>query len=261
MSKIIVTAAAILIAASQVLTQSRLETVFSSDLVINGPTVSPDGRLFTVAQPASPGTTPEVVEIRDGKPVPYPDEHMNSWKPGMDGHKLFVGVNSIRIGPDGALWIVDRGGPGIGKPLAPGGPKLMKIDFSTNKVARIYDLASVTRPWSFVDDVRFNRVHAYLTDAGPGLIILDLETGKGRRVLDGHPSTVAQTPLIAEGKTLRDPNRDPINIHADQLAENQNASERIPATLTNSFSHPHERPQAETPQMSAGAQSSDRIRF
>jgi hypothetical protein len=67
MTKPIETAAALFIAASQVLAQNGLETVFSSDLVINGPTVSPDGRLFTVAQPASPGTTPEVVEIRDGK--------------------------------------------------------------------------------------------------------------------------------------------------------------------------------------------------
>ncbi|QNI31661.1 hypothetical protein H7849_21780 [Alloacidobacterium dinghuense] len=223
MTRIIAIAATIFFAASPVISQNRVEAVFSSDLVINGPTVSPDGRLFTVAQPASPGTTPQVVEVRNGKPVPYPDERMNSWKPGMDGHELFVGVNSIRMGPDGALWVVDRGGPGIGKPLAPGGPKLMKIDIATNKVSRIYDLAAVARPWSFVDDVRFNALHAYLTDAGsPGLIVLDLNTGKGRRVLDGHPSTVAQTPLVAEGKILRNPKGDPINIHADQLEVSPN---------------------------------------
>lgn len=214
----IIAAAATFLATSAALGQNSLEVVFSSDLVINGPTVSQDGRLFTVAQPANPGTTPQVVEVRAGKPVPYPDERMNSWKPGMDGHELFVGVNSTRIGPDGALWAVDRGGPGIGKPLVPGGPKLIKIDVGSNRVSRIYDLAAVTRPWSFVDDVRFNGVHAYLTDAGsPGLIVLDLKTGNGRRVLDGHPSTVAQTPLIAEGKILRDPNGDPVNVHADQL--------------------------------------------
>lgn len=210
--------AAVFIAASSVFAQDRLEILFSSALVINGPTVSPDGRLFTVAQPLAPGTTPQVVEVRDGKPVAYPDERTNGWKPGMDGHDLFVGVNSIRMGPDGMLWVVDRGGPGIGKPLVPGGPKLMKIDIATNKVTRIYDLAAVTRPWSFVDDVRFKGVHAYLTDAGsPGLIVLDLNTGEGRRVLEGHPSTVAQTPLVAEGRVVRDLKRDPINVHADQL--------------------------------------------
>ncbi len=113
---------------------------------------------------------------------------------------------------------MDRGGPGIGKPLVPSGPKLIRINVGTNKVERIYDLASVTRSWSFVDDVRFHGATAYLTDAGsPGLIVLDLNSGRGRRVLDGHPSTVAQTPLVAEGKVLRDPQGKPVNIHADQL--------------------------------------------
>lgn len=197
--------------------QAQLETIFSSSLVINGPTTR-DGRLFTVVQPSKPGESPEVVEIRDGKAVPYPDEQMNSWLPGKDGHTLFVGVNSLRFGPDGSLWAVDRGGPGIGKPLVPGGAKLVKINIRTNKVERIYDLSSLIQPWSFVDDVRFHGSKAYLTDAGsPGLIVLDLESGRGRRVLGGHPSTVAQTPLVAEGKVLRDPQGKSVNIHADQL--------------------------------------------
>ena len=198
--------------------QSRLEPVFSSDLVINGVTTGPDGRLFLPVQPQEPGSGPQVVEVKEGKPVPFPDTHWNGWKPGMDGADRFVGVNAIRVGPDGALWVVDRGGPGIGKPLAPHGVKLVRVDLATNKVARIYDLGSVTQPWSFVDDVRLNGTHAYLTDAGdPGLIVLDLASGQGRRVLGGHPSTIAQTPLRAEGKDLRDAKGDPVNIHADQL--------------------------------------------
>lgn len=218
MTKLLLILMTLVMTATAAIAQNQLEAIFSSPLVINGPTTSPDGRLFTVAQPSKPGESPQVVEIRDGKPFPYPNEQMNSWKPGMDGHRLFVGVNSLRFGPDGFLWAVDRGGPGIGKPLVPSGPKLMKINVTTNKVERIYDLAGMTRPWSFVDDVRFHGSVAYLTDAGsPGLIVLDLKSGHGRRVLDGHPSTVAQTPLVAEGKVLRDPKGKPVNIHADQL--------------------------------------------
>lgn len=195
-----------------------LEPVFSSDLVINGATTGGGGRLFLPAQPQRPGDGPEVVEVRDGKPVPFPDPRWNGWRPGMNGADRFVGVNAIRVGPDGALWVVDRGGPGVGAPLAPHGVKLVRIDLATNAVTRVYDLGVVTRPWSFVDDLRFNGPHAYLTDAGdPGLIVLDLASGQGRRVLDGHPSTVAQTPLRAEGRELRDANGDPVNIHADQL--------------------------------------------
>lgn len=198
--------------------ENRLDTVFSSGLFINGVTVSTDGRLFLPVQPLAPGQAPEVVEIKDNKPVPYPDSRWNNWRPGMDGAERFVGVNAIRIGPDGALWVVDRGGPGIGKPLAPHGVKLVRIDIVTDKVTRVYDLGAATEPWSFVDDVRFNDKLAYLTDAGkPGLIVLDLDSGHTRRVLEGHPSMIAQTPLVAEGKPLRDSNGDPVNIHADQL--------------------------------------------
>lgn len=198
--------------------QSPLTPLFSSDLVVNGATTTRDGRLFLVAQPAEPGRTPQVIEVRNGEPVAYPDAAWNGWTVGKDGADRFVGVNSLRVGPDGALWAVDRGRPGIGAPLAPNGVKLVRIDMAANTVARVYDLRAVTSPWSFVDDVRFNGRHAYLTDAGrPGLIVLDLETGEGRRVLEGHSSTVAQSPLVAEGKALRDAKGDPVNVHADQL--------------------------------------------
>ena len=81
----------------------------------------------------------------------------------------------------------------------------MKIDVATNRVERIIDLASVSKPWTFIDDVRFNGGNAYLTDAGAPrtLVVLDIKSGKGRRVLEGHPSTVAQSPLVAEGTPLR----------------------------------------------------------
>lgn len=136
----------------------------------------------------------------------------------MDGADRFVGVNAIRVGPDGCLWVVDRGGPGIGAPVVPHGIKLVKIDLATNKVVRSYDLGSVTAPWSYPDDVRFKGHTAYMTDAGkPGIIVFDLNSGTGRRVLEGHPSTVAQSPLLAEGKVLHDKKGDPVVVHADQL--------------------------------------------
>lgn len=216
MARAAATAVALLSATAS--SAQTLEPVFSSSLVVNGATTSRDGRLFLPAQPATPGVTPQVVEVRDGKATAYPDERWNGWKPGMDGHDRFVGVNAIRVGPDGALWVVDRGSPGIGKPAVPGGVKLVKIDVAANRVERVFDLAAVSRPWSFIDDVRFNGANAYLTDAGaPGLVVLDLASGRGRRVLEGHPSTVAQSPLVAEGKPLRTEKGEPVNIHADQL--------------------------------------------
>jgi sugar lactone lactonase YvrE len=195
-----------------------LQTVYASTLVANGVTVASDGRMFLVVQPGEPGSGPEVVEIRDGAPRDFPDSAWNSWHPGDDGRDSFVGINSIRIGPDGALWVVDRGRPSTWPSVVAGGPKLVKIDLTSNTVVRIYDLAAGIRPWSFVDDVRFRESTAYLTDAGaPGLLVLNLTTGAVRRVLDGHPSTVAQSPLRAEGTPMTDPDGHPITIHADQL--------------------------------------------
>lgn len=213
-----ITLAAALGAASHGLAQDRLEPVFSSTLIVNGVTTTPGGRLFLPAQPARTGETPQLVEVVNGRSTAYPDEHWNGWTDGMDGADRFVGVNAIRMGPDGFLWVVDRGAPEIGLPIAPHGVKLVKINIAANAVARVYDLSGVTEPWSFVDDVRFKGDAAYLTDAGkPGLIILDLTNGEGRRVLEGHPSTIAQTPLRAEEKPLRSAQGDPVNIHADQL--------------------------------------------
>ena len=109
---------------------------------------------------------PQVVEVRNGRTVPYPDASWNGWKQGSRGESRFVGVNALRIGPDGALWVVDRGSRGIGKPAVAGGVKLVRIDVATDTVTRVYDLAGVTTPISFVDDVRFHGPKAYLIDAG-----------------------------------------------------------------------------------------------
>jgi Major royal jelly protein len=189
----------------------------SKTLIMNGVTTTPDGRRFVVVQPQKPGQ-PEIAEITSGSVKPYPDAEWNNWHVGQDGRTAFVGANALRVGPDGALWVVDRGAPGIGARLVEGGPKLVRIDLAVNGVTRVYDLASVAQGVSFVDDVRFNDGVAYLTDAGrPSLIVLDLTTGKARRVLENHPSTVAARPLMAEGRQLIDAQGHPVVVHADQL--------------------------------------------
>ncbi len=181
---------------------------------MNGVTQSNAGRLFLPVQPRRPGE-PRLIKVRDGKPVPYPDGVWNAAGT-PDGH--FTNVNAIRVGPDGALWVVDSGSPGIGKPSVPGAARLIRIDLLTDKVSRIYDLAEAVTPRSFMDDVRFNGDRANLTDSRqPGLIVLDLATGYARRVLDGDPSTTARRPIRAEGRVLRDAQGHPVFVQADQL--------------------------------------------
>lgn len=191
--------------------------IFSSRLAVNGVTTTDEGRVFAVVQPLLP-TDPEVVEIRGGKAFPFPDEKWNAKDDSVQLSQRFLGVNALRVGPDGALWIVDRGSKGVGQAQIPGAARLIRIDLASNTVMRIFDLAKVVTTESFVDDVRFVGSTAYLTDAGdPAIIVIDLKSGGGRRVLERHPSTVASKPLRAEGKPLLDPKGKPVVVHVDQI--------------------------------------------
>ena len=182
-----------------------------------GVSTTPDGRVFLVLARIDGSDGPQVVEAVDDTFVPYPDGDWNTASPDVEAAERFVRINAQRIGPDGALWLVDVGAPGFGNAPLPGGPKLVKVDVTSNQVARTYPLAAFTEGKSFIDDVRFHGNRAYLTDAGAGaIIVLDLETGSGRRLLAGHESTTAQRPMTAEGSTLL-ADREPVYIHADQL--------------------------------------------
>ena len=193
---------------------TRLRVVFASDLITNGVTQSASGRMFLPVAHRKAGD-PQLIEARDGKPAPFPDAAWNAPGP-LAGH--FSHVNAARVGSDGALWVVDSGSAFPGRPATPGAGRLIRIDLATDRVTRVFDLREALKPTSFVDDVRFNGAHAYLTDAGrPGLIVLDLADGRARRVLDRDPSTTARGPLVAEERVTRDGQGRPVRVNADQL--------------------------------------------
>ena len=113
--------------------------------------------------------------------------------------------------------VVGSGSPRIGGAQVPGGARLIAVDPDDDRVKRVYHLDEAVPPGSYVDDVRFNGRVAYLSDAGAaGLIVLDLDSGRSRRVLDGHPST-AGGPVVADGRVLRDPGGAEVRLHVDQL--------------------------------------------
>ncbi|MEV6371541.1 L-dopachrome tautomerase-related protein [Micromonospora musae] len=197
-------------------TDSRLIPTVRNDRVCTGVTTV-GGRVF-VSFPAADSPGAQVAEaLPDGRRVPWPDESWNAVQdePRPDG--AYVHVNGVRTGPDGQLWIIDSGAPGPGRRQVPDAARLIVTDPATAAVTRIYHLTEAVRDDSYVDDVRFNGASAYLTDAGaPGLIVLDLASGRARRVLGGHPSTVGRR-LIADGEVLHDSAGDEIVLHADQL--------------------------------------------
>jgi sugar lactone lactonase YvrE len=197
---------------------TRLIPVCHADHVWNAVTTTAGGRIF-VGFPGGNFPGRQLAEVTGpASSRPYPNAAWNAWKPGLSPAHAFVHVNAIRIGPDGKLWVVDAGSPGFGKPAIPGGARAIRIDPTTNRVDRIFDLRAAVTPVSYLDDIRFNGSRAYLTDAGdPGLLVLDLASGAVRRVLDHDPTTIARRPMRADGKILRDQQGAELRLNADQL--------------------------------------------
>ncbi|KAK7515895.1 major royal jelly protein [Phyllosticta citriasiana] len=114
-----------------------------------------------------------------------------------------IGVQSVVIDASDRLWILDTGraiDPRSGTQVpatAPGGPKLIDVDLSTDTIFQtIVFPPSVAPPESYLNDVRVDvaAAVAYITDSGGDalVVVVDLATGGSARRLVGHPSTRAE---------------------------------------------------------------------
>lgn len=198
----------------------RLIPVYSSNMIWNGVTTTAQGRVFVDFPHLDNTTGVLLAEIgKDSSIRPYPEASWNQWTPGMDAHHAWVRPNALRIGPDGNLWVVDSGASSFGGTVVDGEAKIVVFNLSTNQVARTYLISSpIIGPKSYIDDIRFNGHMAYITDAGvPGLILMNLDTGAQRRVLDHDRSTTDERPVFAEGRALRTSDGKLVKVHADQL--------------------------------------------
>jgi sugar lactone lactonase YvrE len=200
------------------------EVYHNDDFQLTGITVSKSGRLFVNFPRWSDHYLNAVIEVAsDGTAKPFPDEHWNRWDRKVENAgKQFVCVQSVVMDSADMLWVLDPAAPLMG-PVVPGGPKLVGIDLQKNQVSRIIAFGSdVVKPNSYLNDVRFDdKSHAaYITDSGVGgIVIVDMESGKARRVLDADASvkadlgvqiTVDGKPVLASGK--------PPEINTDSIA-------------------------------------------
>ncbi len=156
----------------------------------------------------------------------------------MDGTWFFSCVQSVHIDDKDRLWVLDnanpqfagvRRGPGLtAAGGGGGGPKLVQIDLATNQAVQVFAFDPDAAPYdSYLNDVRIDTRSdtAYITDSGAGgsgaLVVLDLSTGKSRRLLANDPSTQADPnrTLVVQGKPVREGGSgDTPRIHADGLA-------------------------------------------
>lgn len=194
-----------------------------------GIAVSDSGRIFVSFPRYDPGVPYTVAEVRDGDAEPYPDRKVNN-RDEERASRHFLSAESVHVGPDGDLWVVDSGRPDF-ESTVENGAKLVRIDLETDEIERRYILPpDVARSNTLLADVRIDgrRDIAYLTDASPsgfnGLVVVDLDSGEAWRKLDLHPSTRADPEFIGmvEGERLMfDPDgrpSSPLSIGANGLA-------------------------------------------
>jgi sugar lactone lactonase YvrE len=196
---------------------------------VTGVTVSERGRIFVNFPRWTEDSPVSVAEVmKDGSLRPYPDEQWNAWRnvrrDELDPSDHWVCVQSVVANGRGSVWVVDPAAPAVDG-VVPGGPKLVRIDLGTDRVAQVIQFGQdVAIPGSYLNDVRFSKDgnHAFLTDAGQrgALVVVDLASGKARRVLDGHPSTQPEKGVVVttDGKALRYPDGRKVLFAADSIA-------------------------------------------
>jgi sugar lactone lactonase YvrE len=171
---------------------AKLEEVFAdSTYQLTGVAVSANSRLFTNYPYWLDKHSYSVVEIKNGKPVPYPDNNWNSFKKGENGQNKFVCVQSVVTDDEGYLWVVDAAGIGLSSVYQQSN-KVVKINLANNQIERIYRFPqNVAGADVYLNDIRIDNTngYAYMTSSsGGGIVVLNIATGESRFVLGDHPS-------------------------------------------------------------------------
>ncbi|MBW2258576.1 MAG: hypothetical protein JRI25_28855 [Deltaproteobacteria bacterium] len=165
-----------------------LEVVATLDEPPGNVAVSASGRVFVSIHPESHPAFLRVAEIVDGDLVPYPDDEAQRTE--------MSAVLGVAVDRQERLWVLDSGGQGMG-------PRLLGIDLSTDQITYRHDFPPpIAHKGSFLNDLQVDPegVTVYIADTS---IIGRRETGTSRRVLEKHPSVVAQKWLIrAPGRDM-----------------------------------------------------------
>jgi sugar lactone lactonase YvrE len=172
-----------------------------------------------------------VAEIKSGESLPFPNPEIN--RPDLQRPaESLISVQSVVVDPKNRLWMLDTGRIEWGLPPQ-GGPKLVCVDLKDNKVFKTIVIPpDVALPNTYLNDMRFDLRRgeggfAYITDSSgetPGLIVVDLASGKSWRRLTKHLSTMPLPDFesLVEGRPLmrRPPGGKPsrVLVGADGIA-------------------------------------------
>lgn len=193
---------------------------------VTGIAVTEDGRIFVNMPRWASDVDISVAELSAGKLKPYPNADWNAWRNAkeLSPQDHFICVQSVVADKLGFLWVLDPAAPAMDKVVA-GGPKLVKIDLSSNQVVKTISFDETVAPQgSYLNDIRFtpDGKFGFVTDSGAkgAIVVVDLQKGTARRVLDGHPSTQPEPDVVVHfnGKELRRTDGRALKVAADSLA-------------------------------------------
>jgi len=189
-----------------------------------GVTVSRTGRIFANFPRWVDDPTPSVAELGPGgELLPYPNREINEWdkNPGTSASDHFVCVQSVFIDEQDSLWILDPASP-LFRGVVASGPKLLKVNLDTNQIERTYHFDEREAPGaSYLNDVRIAKGFAFISDSGMGaIVVVDLDSGETRRLLEDHPSTKAEPDLelVIGGRPWKFADSTTPQVHSDGIA-------------------------------------------
>ena len=189
-----------------------------------GVAVAQDGRIFANYPRMETDTVPYSVAIVNGdQATPFPNENWNIWNPSLDPQDRFVCVQSVYIDDRNNLWVLDAASPSM-RGVVRGGAKLLKFNPVTGELLQRINFTdeTIVFPSSYLNDVRIDteKNFAYITDSNQGaLIVVNLTTGKVRRLLSRSPLTKSENLIItAEGRVWRNPSGKLPQVDVDGIA-------------------------------------------
>lgn len=192
-----------------------------------GVTVAPKTNRLFVSFPHTEPYLYGLTEIVKGKRVPFPNTEWNKIDTAQT-ETHFVNVQDLFADFQNNLWVLDSAPGGgaavIGESKKKEGQfKLLKISLDDNKVQRIYTFDDLPKDKSALNDMVIDnsRQLAYLSDPGQhAIVVLDLQTGKSRVVLQDDKSTVVEPglKLHLDGKDVVDNDGKPFTSNVNGIA-------------------------------------------
>lgn len=181
----------------------------------SGIAVTRNGRIFVgFPRHAQDHHDATLAELVDGKRVPFPSTDV-SMPSSLPLDRRLISVHGMTLDSKGMLWVIDDGKRAGIKGIPEGAAKVVGFDPDTKEtLASVVLTAPALRQDSHMNDLRVDLTHgthgtAFITDSSfgtsPALVVVDLATGRQRRVLEHHVSTAPAQGFLAmlDGHPLR----------------------------------------------------------